>query len=86
VTIAALIALVLGITLGIITALRQYSRFDYVVTFFSFLMFSLPIFWVAVLLKQFLAIRFNDFLANAKIPPGWILVFAAVRGRFFGRE
>ena len=83
VTIAALIALVLGITLGIITALRQYSRFDYVVTFFSFLMFSLPIFWVAVLLKQFLAIRFNDFLANAKIPPGWILVFAAVTALFW---
>ena len=73
VTIAALIALVLGITLGIITALRQYSRFDYVVTFFSFLMFSLPIFWVAVLLKEFLAIQFNNFLANPQIPVGWII-------------
>ena len=83
VTLAALIALVLGIILGIITALRQYSRFDYVVTFFSFLMFSLPIFWVAVLLKQFLAIRFNDFLANAKIAPTWIFIFSSLIAFFW---
>ena len=83
VTVAALFALVLGVTLGIITALRQYSRFDYVVTFFSFLMFSLPIFWVAVLLKQFLAIRFNDFLGNAKVGPVWILVFSAITAIFW---
>ncbi len=70
---ATVIAIILGVMLGITTALRQYSRFDYVVTFFSFLMFSLPIFWVAVLLKQFLAIKFNDFLANGTIPLGWAI-------------
>jgi peptide/nickel transport system permease protein len=43
---ATLIAIVLGISLGIVTALRQYGRFDYSVTFMSFLLFSLPIFWV----------------------------------------
>ena len=50
--------------IGITTALRQYSGYDYGVTFLSFLFFSLPIFWVAVLLKQYLAIGFNDFLAG----------------------
>lgn len=59
---ATIIAIILGIGLGIITALRQYSRFDYSMTFIAFLLFSLPIFWVAVLLKQYLAISFNDFL------------------------
>jgi peptide/nickel transport system permease protein len=83
VTIAALTALVLGIILGIITALRQYSRFDYVVTFFSFLMFSLPIFWVAVLLKEFMAIRFNDFLVHPKISIIWILIFSIIAGFFW---
>ena len=83
VTAASLTAIVLGITLGIITALRQYSRFDYVVTFFSFLMFSLPIFWVAVLLKEFLAIRFNDFLQNATIPIGWIIVLSLLSAVFW---
>jgi peptide/nickel transport system permease protein len=83
VTTAALIAIVLGIALGITTALRQYSRFDYVVTFFSFLMFSLPIFWVAVLLKQFLAIKFNDFLGKGQIPLGWAVGLSLVTGLFW---
>ncbi len=80
---ATIIAIILGVALGITTALRQYSRFDYVVTFFSFLMFSLPIFWVAVLLKQFLAIKFNDFLANARIPLGWAALLSLLGGFFW---
>jgi len=47
---ATIIAILVGIAIGVVTALRQYSRFDYAVTFISFLFFSLPIFWVAVLL------------------------------------
>lgn len=60
---ATLLAILLGVLMGVVSALRQYSRFDYVMTFLAFLMYSLPVFWVAVLLKQFLAIGFNDFLA-----------------------
>lgn len=66
---ATFLAVILGITIGMITAIRQYSRFDYVVTFISFLLFSLPIFWVAVLLKEYMAIQFNDFLVDPSIPP-----------------
>jgi peptide/nickel transport system permease protein len=48
-------------------------------TFFAFLLYSLPIFWVAVLLKQFLAIDFNDFLVSAQIPlPAIILASIGV--------
>ena len=65
---ATFLAVILGITVGMITAIRQYSRFDYVVTFISFLLFSLPIFWVAVLLKEYMAIQFNDFLVDPTIP------------------
>jgi peptide/nickel transport system permease protein len=72
---ATIIAIILGLALGIITALRQYSRFDYSITFFSFLMFSLPIFWVAVLLKEYLAISFNNFLSDPTIP--WKFVIGA---------
>ena len=77
VTIASVVAIILGITVGITTALRQYSGYDYGVTFISFLFFSLPIFWVAVLLKQFVAIGFNDFLADPKIE-FWIIPIIAV--------
>ena len=83
VTAATLTAIFLGIALGIVTALRQYSRFDYVVTFFSFLMFSLPIFWVAVLLKQFLAIEFNDFLEVGYIDVGWRVALGVLTAVFW---
>lgn len=78
VTTATLTAIILGITIGIITALRQYSKFDYVMTFISFLLFSLPIFWVAVLLKQFMAIEFNNWLAAPTIAPKAMVIISAV--------
>jgi len=81
--VATIVALVLGLALGITSALRQYSRFDYGMTFFAFLLFSLPIFWVAVLLKQYLAIDFNDFLVTATISPPWIIGVSLVTGFFW---
>ena len=81
--VATIVAIVLGIALGITSALRQYTRFDYSMTFFAFLLFSLPIFWVAVLLKQYLAIDFNDFLVSAKISPPWIIGLSAATGFFW---
>jgi peptide/nickel transport system permease protein len=74
------LAIILGITVGMITAIRQYSRFDYSMTFVSFLLFSLPVFWVAVLLKEFMAIQFNDFLVDPTIPTLNIVIFAGVFG------
>jgi ABC-type dipeptide/oligopeptide/nickel transport system permease component len=65
---ATVVAILFGVTIGIISALRQYTGFDYVVTFFAFLFFSLPIFWVAVLLKEFGAIKVNGWLKDPTIP------------------
>lgn len=80
VTTAFLIGIIVGVTIGIATALRIYSSFDYVTTFVAFLFFSLPIFWVAVMLKQFAAINFNDFLSDPVIPPSTIAGIAVVSG------
>lgn len=80
VTAASVLAIVIGIVIGVVTALRQYSGLDYSVTFISFLFFSLPIFWVAVLLKEFGAIRFNDFLADPFISNATIAVIALISG------
>lgn len=81
VTIATIVAIILGLIVGITTALRQYSGYDYGVTFLSFLFFSLPIFWVAVLLKQYIAIGFNDFLeVDPGIPLWTIPIFAVIAG------
>lgn len=74
---ALVIAVVLGVAVGMVTALRQYSGLDYSVTFLAFLFFSLPVFWIAVLMKQFLAIKFNSWLQDPSIPP-WVIVVSTV--------
>jgi peptide/nickel transport system permease protein len=80
---ATVFAAVLGIMIGIVTALRQYSRFDYSMTFVAFLLFSLPVFWVAVLLKEYLAISFNNFLRDPQIPLSWIIGIGLISGLFW---
>jgi peptide/nickel transport system permease protein len=49
--IAELLAMVLGITVGIFSAIRQYSVFDYTFTSLSFLGYAMPTFWLALLLQ-----------------------------------
>ncbi len=48
---AQLIALVLGVAVGILSAVRQYSVFDYTFTTVSFLGYAMPTFWLALLLQ-----------------------------------
>jgi peptide/nickel transport system permease protein len=80
---ATILAIVLGVTVGIVTAIRQYSSFDYSVTFAAFLFYSLPIFWVAVLLKEFGAIRINDWLAAPEVTLPVAVTLAALSALFF---
>ena len=80
VLIAELLAFTVGLMIGIVSGVRQYSGFDYSATFVSFLFFSLPVFWFANLLKVFGAIRFNDWLEN----PSVSLVFALLLTAFIG--
>ncbi|WP_433241966.1 ABC transporter permease [Streptosporangium sp. CA-135522] len=81
---ATVLAITVGIVIGIISALRQYSGFDYTVTFAAFVCFSLPLFWVAVMLKQYMAIEFNDWLKDPTIPIGAIVALALLGGLIFG--
>jgi len=80
VTTAVVVAIFLGLIVGIVSALRQYSGFDYSVTLLAFLFFSLPIFWVAVLLKQYGAIRVNDWLGDPTISIPVIIGVSLVAG------
>jgi peptide/nickel transport system permease protein len=48
---AEVLALTVGITLGVLSAKRQYSVFDYATTTWSFLGYSVPIFWFALILQ-----------------------------------
>lgn len=58
---AELIALTLGVAVGVIGAVRQYSIFDYTATGSAFVMFSMPLFCLALMIK-YVGIEFNNFL------------------------
>ncbi|AOS61717.1 ABC transporter permease [Actinoalloteichus hymeniacidonis] len=60
---AELLAITLGIAVGVFTAVKQYSIFDYAATTLAFMMFSMPLFCVAILLKTY-GIQFNDLLVS----------------------
>lgn len=74
------IAAIFGILFGVLTAVRQYSDLDYIITFVAFVLFSLPSFWAAVLLKEYAAINFNDWFADPKFSPPQIVLIAIVLG------
>jgi oligopeptide transport system permease protein len=63
---AMLLAMIVGIPLGIISALRQNTFIDYVVQFFSNLGFAIPSFFMATLLIYFFAAKWQIFPTN-----GW---------------
>jgi len=48
---AEFIALTIGVGVGVYSALRQYSFFDYSGTTFSFLGLAIPVFWFALMLQ-----------------------------------
>ena len=48
---AEILAVVLAAIIGVVSAVRQYSLFDYIATTFSFLGFSTPTFFLALLLQ-----------------------------------
>jgi peptide/nickel transport system permease protein len=56
IVISEVLALILGIAVGIYSAIRQYSVFDYTFTTIGFLGFAMPTFWLALLLQ----IAFTD--------------------------
>ncbi|HEX9260078.1 MAG TPA: ABC transporter permease [Acidimicrobiales bacterium] len=72
VLVAFLVAIILGVAIGVFSALRQYSKFDYGFTFLAFLFFAMPVFWFAVLLKQYGAIELNNWLENPSF--SWLAV------------
>ncbi len=54
---AYLLSLVVGVTLGILSALRPYSLGDYAVTTFAFFGQSMPVFWFALMLQLLFAVH-----------------------------
>jgi peptide/nickel transport system permease protein len=81
---ATIFSILLGLVIGIITAVRQYSALDYTSTFAAFLFFSLPVFWLAVMLKEFGAIKLNNYLEEPGFSVVGIIVLSVVAGVIAG--
>lgn len=73
------IATVLGITLGIISAVKQYSIFDYLATFFSLIGVSIPSFWLGLMLMLVFALNLGWLPSSGFYGPEyWILPSVAI--------
>ncbi|QTE28830.1 ABC transporter permease [Pengzhenrongella sicca] len=77
---ATVLSLVLGVVAGIVTALRQYSALDHTVTLVALMCFSLPVFWVSTLLKQYVAIDLNTWLGEPRLTVASIAGVGAAAG------
>lgn len=55
-TTSLIFSILIAFPIGIISAIRQYSRLDYTVTTFSFIGLSMPTFWLGLMLIIFLAV------------------------------
>jgi peptide/nickel transport system permease protein len=57
---ACVIAVLVAMVVGVVSAVKQYSVLDYVATFTGFVFLSMPVFWLAGLLKEYAGIRINQ--------------------------
>ncbi len=58
---SSIFAAVLGILIGIFSAIRQYSKLDYTATFLSFIGISIPNFWLGIMLILLFSVKLGIF-------------------------
>lgn len=67
---ALLLSLLIAIPLGIFSAYRQYSIFDYIINFLAFVGISLPVFWFGIMMVYLFAENIPIFPAGGVSTPG----------------
>ena len=68
---ALIISTLIAIPLGMFSAIRQYSVWDYLLTFLSFIGSSAPLFWVGVMAMYLMAVWLPQVTNGAiGLPPG----------------
>ncbi len=70
------LTIVIALPLGIISAVKQYSKLDYGLTTFNFVGISIPQFWLALMLLYLFAVKFPIF-------PSFGMQSADVQGGFW---
>ena len=57
---STVLSLLIAIPVGVYSAVKQYSRLDYVVTTFTFFGTAMPVFWLAIMLILIFAVKFQE--------------------------
>ena len=58
---SSILAALLGILIGMYSAVKQNSKFDHITTFFSFVGISMPTFWLGIMLILVFAVKLGLF-------------------------
>jgi len=66
---AVIIGKAIAIALGIFSAVRQYSLWDYVLTIFTFIGYCIPGFWLALMMIIVFAVKLGWFPTSGMISP-----------------
>jgi peptide/nickel transport system permease protein len=66
---SVLVSLIVAIPIGILSAVRQYSRFDYVATTAAFIGVALPVFWFGLMMILVFSLLFRQW-GIPNLPPG----------------
>jgi peptide/nickel transport system permease protein len=80
--VSLIFTLLIALPLGILSAVRQYSKLDYTLTFFNFVGISIPQFWLGLMLVYIFAVNLGWFpttgMQSADLEPG---LWNAIRDR-----
>jgi len=82
-TAAFLIAFTIGVTVGIYSALHQYSAMDYLATLLSFAGLAMPVFWLGIIVILVFAVWLPWFPAGGILTPGVAPGWPAVLDRLW---
>lgn len=72
---ALVLALLVTVPLGVISAIRQYSLLDHSLTLISFIGIATPVFFIGLLALKYLALTWTVFPSGGVITPGVNLPF-----------
>ncbi len=95
-TTSTVLSLIVAVPIGIYSAVKQYSRLDYIVTTFTFFGTAMPVFWLGIMLILIFSVKFRDWgipylpaggIASVRTPPQGSLLRAinAEPGGFLDR-
>lgn len=68
--VSLIFSIIVGVILGIVSAMRQYSMLDYALTILGFAGVSIPVFFLGMVLIYVFALRLDIFPTSGMLTPG----------------